>query len=279
MDEKKLWECLKRSGDTVAVPESLLPDRMEKKLQEQKKHQAFRKARVFRMLAAAACAILCVGVLALARPWILNQGSKDSAAGAEGTASMEAGTAQATKPENTVRAENSESSGGTQRDTEEIAASESEICTAEDYGEIYDMLKDRGFSAGEVQEEEKKQSAAAGAYVYELTEITLSLPEETREECLSDRGLKSWFPQTGGRTVAAEDCWILWGGGARGYLLTAVSEEDPGEAADTKLILTEGAEVSLTGEGAVFLGEGENEGKLAKITFDEGKISYSGPGA
>ena len=36
MDEKKLWEYLKNSGETLVIPESLLPERIEEKLREYK---------------------------------------------------------------------------------------------------------------------------------------------------------------------------------------------------------------------------------------------------
>ena len=280
MDEKKIWASLKQSGETLAVPDGLLPEKIEERLRAEKKRRGETHRRIRSILAAAACVVLCGAGLFLAASLAgdRNRGSDSSApemAGANenfAAAPEKSGTAAA--PESTGEDMEPGTESGS-LPSEGIAAAEGNSGTfrmAESYGELYDLLE-----KGTDTEEGYRQTAAAEGFTYALTEIALTRPEGSRADLLGREGLKEWFPQVNGGPVPLEDCLLLWDGGPEVYLLTVSGEQDSNTFTDVKLIFAGGTEVSLEGQEAVFRCVlGENAGKIAKLSINAGKISYAG---
>lgn len=267
MDEKKLWEYLKNSGETLVIPESLLPERIEEKLREYKGYRAEKQRSIRKMAAAAACILLCTVGLAMAAP-LLRQGGSGMSAGMDGASEAANETAQP----GDISGVESEAFGGS---TDADAGSAQPFTAAGSYGEIYDMLKAGGNAGTDAQSGESEHTVTDGTYAYTLKEISLVLPDGDREECISGEGLREWFPEAGGQPVAAEDCWLLWGGGSRAFLLVSANAQ---ELVQAKLILTDGAEAVMDENKVTFTCvQGENAGEIAEIIINEGKISYTFP--
>lgn len=144
MDEKKIWASLKQSGETLAVPDGLLPEKIEERLRAEKKRRGETHRRIRSILAAAACVVLCGAGLFLAASLAgdRNRGSDSSApemAGANenfAAAPEKSGTAAA--PESTGEDMEPGTESGS-LPSEGIAAAEGNSGTfrmAESYGEL-----------------------------------------------------------------------------------------------------------------------------------------------
>lgn len=117
--EEKVEKMLREQAEGIAVPDSLLPEEIEKRLMEQKKLK--KKKMRQRIFTAAAAACLCLAVGIPGYMMLTEQGREQTGGG----------------PEEAV----SESASGSSADTASETARESLLATAEDYDEIYKYVQ------------------------------------------------------------------------------------------------------------------------------------------
>lgn len=117
--EEKVEKMLREQAEGIAVPDSLLPEEIEKRLMEQKKLKKKKMRR--RIFSAAAAACLCLAVGIPGYMMLTEQGREQTGGG----------------PEESV----SESASGSSADTASETARESLLATAEDYDEIYQYVQ------------------------------------------------------------------------------------------------------------------------------------------
>ena len=268
MDEKKNLGIAEAVRETLAVPDGLLPEKIEERLRAEKKRRGETHRRIRSILAAAACVVLCGAGLFLAASLAgdRNRGSDSSApemAGANenfAAAPEKSGTAAA--PESTGEDMEPGTESGS-LPSEGIAAAEGNSGTfrmAESYGELYDLLE-----KGTDTEEGYRQTAAAEGFTYALTEIALTRPEGKPGGPAGPGRLKRVVSpgKRAGRCLWKTVC-CSGAEDLRVYLLTVSGEQDSHTFTDVKLNFAGGTEVSLEGQEAVFrcvLGE-KMQGKL-----------------
>lgn len=117
--EEKVEKMLREQAEGIAVPDSLLPEEIEKRLMEQKKLKKKKMRR--RIFSAAAAACLCLAVGIPGYMMLTEQGREQTGGGSEESVS--------------------ESASGSSADTASETARESLLATAEDYDEIYQYVQ------------------------------------------------------------------------------------------------------------------------------------------
>ena len=117
--EEKVEKMLREQAEDIVVPDSLLPEEIEKRLMEQEKRKKKKLRRRIASLAAAACLCLAVGIPG--DMLITEQDRERSRAGAEETSS--------------------ETTAVSSSETASAASQDSLLATAEDYDEIYEYVQ------------------------------------------------------------------------------------------------------------------------------------------
>lgn len=117
--DEKTEKMLREQAEDIVVPDSLLPEEIEKRLMEQEKRKKKKLRRRIASLAAAACLCLAVGIPGYML--ITEQDRERSRAGAEETSS--------------------ETTAVSSSETASAASQDSLLATAEDYDEIYEYVQ------------------------------------------------------------------------------------------------------------------------------------------
>lgn len=239
MTEKELLEKIKSSAEEIKVPESLSPESIKKKLddavQEEKKKQHW-QFHAGRKIVAAAVMVLVCGTGAIAA-----YQSFGGSAGADGTSAgmdmaVESDSAAADMEKSVESAELAAEETAAEREPKTDAGEM--YVVAENYGQIYDLLKGQEEPRWSVWFNDK--ATADGA----IMEAAEDVAELAVQDLQASRGEES-YSKTNVQTAGVDESDIIKTDGKYLYVV----DEDV-----VKIIDIQGTEMKEAGEVAVTLG-------------------------
>lgn len=172
-----------------------------------------------------------------------------------------------------------------------VAGSKDAVRVKEDSSEIYSLesrektllltydISDRTnpvLKGSITQDGAYQTSRRVGDYVYLFTKEYLGVPEGSKSVYEKEETVPEWLPEVNDEPISAGSCYLPAGGGNLAWIISSVSGDKPGKAADTKMILSNGTDAYIS-TGSIILQEISYEyngdaTNLAKFTFHEGKI-------
>lgn len=129
------------------------------------------------------------------------------------------------------------------------------------------------------QDGEYQTSRKIGNVIYLFTNKRVRLPEQTKEEAVTEENAGGWIPLVDGAAVAAEDIYIGDGGNS-GLLISSVNVQKPDQVVDNTMILSQYVDIYVS-DSAVYLYQtkgtwDETVTQIAKFTLSDGKMDAAG---
>ena len=115
--------------------------------------------------------------------------------------------------------------------------------------------------------------------IYLFTKKRVSLPEQTKEEAVTDENAGGWIPLVNDTAVAAEDIYI-GDGGSNSLLVSSVDVKKPDQIVDNTMILSQYVDIYVS-ESAFYLYQRKEYWddvvtQIAKFDLSDGKMNAVG---
>ena len=122
-------------------------------------------------------------------------------------------------------------------------------------------------------------SRKTGDMIYLFTNKGVSLPEQTKEEAVTDENAGGWIPLVNDTAVAAEDIYI-GDGGSNSLLVSSVDVKKPDQIVDNTMILSQYVDIYVS-ESAFYLYQRKGYWddvvtQIAKFDLSDGKMNAVG---
>ena len=122
-------------------------------------------------------------------------------------------------------------------------------------------------------------SRKTGNMIYLFTNKRVSLPEQTKEEAVTDENAGGWIPLVNDTAVAAEDIYI-GDGGSNSLLVSSVDVKKPDQIVDNTMILSQYVDIYVS-ESAFYLYQRKEYWddvvtQIAKFDLSDGKMNAVG---
>lgn len=122
-------------------------------------------------------------------------------------------------------------------------------------------------------------SRKTGNMIYLFTNKRVSLPEQTKEEAVTDENAGGWIPLVNDTAVAAEDIYI-GDGGSNSLLVSSVDVKKPDQIVDNTMILSQYVDIYVS-ESAFYLYQRKGYWddvvtQIAKFDLSDGKMNAVG---
>lgn len=122
-------------------------------------------------------------------------------------------------------------------------------------------------------------SRKTGDMIYLFTNKRVSLPEQTKEEAVTDENAGGWIPLVNDTAVAAEDIYI-GDGGSNSLLVSSVDVKKPDQIVDNTMILSQYVDIYVS-ESAFYLYQRKGYWddvvtQIAKFDLSDGKMNAVG---
>ena len=122
-------------------------------------------------------------------------------------------------------------------------------------------------------------SRKTGDMIYLFTNKGVSLPEQTKEEAVTDENAGGWIPLVNDTAVAAEDIYI-GDGGSNSLLVSSVDVKKPDQIVDNTMILSQYVDIYVS-ESAFYLYQRKGYWddvvtQIAKFNLSDGKMNAVG---
>lgn len=124
-------------------------------------------------------------------------------------------------------------------------------------------------------------SRKIGNIIYLFTNKRISMPQQTKEEAVTEENVSGWIPLVNDKAVDAEDIYVdNGGGGSNSLLISSVNVKNPDQVVDNTMILSQYVDIYVS-ESAFYVYQikgswNDAVTQIAKFGLADGKMDADG---